>query len=257
MNLSGNTILITGGASGIGLEFTREFLKRGNTVIVTGRDQAKLDRAKAELPKLHVIKSDVSRAAEIESLHALVTKDFPALNVVINNAGVARTLNLNKEEGTLEELTQEIDVNFTGAVRLAWKFLPHLKLKPSAAIINVSSGLAFVPLPIMPIYCATKAAMHSFTLSLRIQLKNTTVKVFEIAPPTTQTELIANFPADDMKGIDVMKVDDMVRDSLKGLENDTWEIRPGQSNQLRFMNRVAPDFILAQLSKPVDRMLKG
>jgi uncharacterized oxidoreductase len=257
MNLSGNTILITGGASGIGLEFTREFLKRGNTVIVTGRDQAKLDRAKKELPPLHVIQSDVSRAADIEALHALATKDFPNLNVVINNAGVARTLNLNKEEGTLEELTQEIDVNFTGAVRLAWKFLPHLKKRPNAAIINISSGLAFVPLPIMPIYCATKAAMHSFTLSLRIQLKNSSVKVFEIAPPTTQTELIANFHGDDLKGIDVMKVDDMVRESLKGLENDKPEIRPGQSNQLRFMNRVAPDFILAQLSKPVDRMLKG
>jgi len=125
----------------------------------------------------------------------------------------------------------------------------------SAAIVNLSSGLAFVPLPIAPIYCATKAAIHSFSLSLRAQLKNTKVKVFEIAPPATQTDLLGEFDSEDMSGASIMKVDDMVRASLKGLENDQFEIRPGQSNQLRFMSRLAPAFILAQMSKPVDRML--
>lgn len=255
MKMDGNTVLITGGASGIGLELTKAFVKLGNTVIVTGRDQAKLDRAKQELPAIHVIQSDVSRVADIEALYDRVTKEFPNLNILINNAGVARTLNLHKE-GSLEDLTEEIDINLKGPVRLAWKFLPHLKTLPSAAIVNVSSGLAFVPLPIMPIYCATKAALHSFSLSLRVQLKNTNVKVFEIAPPTTQTDLIAGMDAEDMKGIDVMQVGEMVRVCLKGLENDKFEIRPGQANQLRFMNRLAPGFILNQLSKPVDRMLK-
>jgi uncharacterized oxidoreductase len=135
------------------------------------------------------------------------------------------------------------------------KFLPQLKKMDSAAIVNLSSGLAFVPLPIAPIYCATKAAIHSFSLSLRAQLKNTKVKVFEIAPPATQTDLLGEFDSEDMSGASIMKVDDMVRASLKGLENDQFEIRPGQSNQLRFMSRLAPAFILAQMSKPVDRML--
>jgi uncharacterized oxidoreductase len=182
--------------------------------------------------------------------------EAPNLNIVINNAGVARALNLHKEGGSLDELTREIEINFRGPVQMAWRFLPHLKKMPSAAIVNVSSGLAFVPLPIMPIYCATKAALHSFSLSLRAQLKNTQVKVFEVAPPTTQTELIADFAPEDLKGISVMSVGDLVKATIKGLENDELEIRPGQSNQLRFMNRVAPGFILTQLSKPVDRMLR-
>jgi uncharacterized oxidoreductase len=255
MKLEGNTVLITGGASGIGFELAKELQKRGNTVIITGRDQAKLGRAKQQIPELHLIRSDVSRISDIDALFAHVTQEFPKLNVLINNAGVMRTINLHKEEGSLEDLTREIDINLKGPIQMVRKFLPQLKKMESAAIVNVSSGLAFVPLPIAPIYCATKAALHSFSLSLRAQLKNTKVRVFEIAPPATQTELLGDFDSEDLSGTSVMKVEDMVRASLKGLENDQLEIRPGQSNQLRFMNRVAPGFILAQLSKPVDRML--
>ena len=140
-----------------------------------------------------------------------------------------------------------------GPVRMVKQFLPHLKKKRAAAIMNVSSGLAFLPLPISPVYCATKAGLHLFTLSLRMQLKNTDIKVFELAPPATQTELLDDFDAEDMKGASIMKVDAMVGD--KGMKNDQLEIRPGQSNQLKLMSRLAPQFILNQLSKPVDRML--
>jgi uncharacterized oxidoreductase len=255
MKLDGNTILITGGASGIGWELAKELHKLGNTIIVTGRDQAKLDRAKEQLPGLKAIRSDVSRVEDIESLHAEVMRDFPALNVLINNAGVMRTVNLHKEEGTLEDFTSEIDINFKGPVRMVRRFLPDLKKRPHAAIVNVSSGLAFVPLPIAPIYCATKAAMHSFSESLRVQLAKTTVKVFEIAPPATQTELLGTFESGDMDGVSIMKVEEMVKVSLKGLADDRFEIRPGQSNQLKLMSRIAPGFILSQLSKPVARML--
>jgi uncharacterized oxidoreductase len=255
MKLEGNTILITGGANGIGFELSKELQKRGNTVIVTGRSQEKLERAKRQIPELHIVQSDVSRISDIESLFTKVTHEFPALNVLINNAGVMRSINLHKEEGSLEDLTSEIDTNLKGPIRMVRKFLPQLKKMDSAAIVNLSSGLAFVPLPIAPIYCATKAAIHSFSLSLRAQLKNTKVKVFEIAPPATQTDLLGEFDSEDMSGASIMKVDDMVRASLKGLENDQFEIRPGQSNQLRFMSRLAPAFILAQMSKPVDRML--
>ena len=246
MKLEGNTILITGGANGIGFELSKELQKRGNTVIVTGRSQEKLERAKRQIPELHIVQSDVSRISDIESLFTKVTHEFPALNVLINNAGVMRSINLHKEEGSLEDLTSEIDTNLKGPIRMVRKFLPQLKKMDSAAI---------VPLPIAPIYCATKAAIHSFSLSLRAQLKNTKVKVFEIAPPATQTDLLGEFDSEDMSGASIMKVDDMVRASLKGLENDQFEIRPGQSNQLRFMSRLAPAFILAQMSKPVDRML--
>ncbi len=255
MNLTGNTILLTGGATGIGFELAKQLLQRGNKVIITGRSQAKLDAAKAKLPELVAIQSDVSQPAAIDALYATVTKDFPALNVLINNAGIMRSLNLHKEDDSLDAITQEIDTNLAGPVRMVRRFLTHLKSKPAAAIVNVSSGLAFVPLPTAPVYCAAKAALPASTLSLRVQLKNTPVKVFEIAPPATQTELLADWNAEDMKGIPIMKVEDMVTACMRGMEDDRFEIRPGQSNQLRFMNRVAPDFILAQLSKPVDRML--
>jgi uncharacterized oxidoreductase len=255
MQTSGNTVLITGGSTGIGFEFARQLAALGNTVIATGRDEAKLQKAKARLPGLHVVRSDVSRPEDVASLLQTVTAQFPALNVLINNAGVMRRINLHDENADLEALTREIDINLKGPIRMAKAFLPHLKKKENAAIVNVSSGLAFVPLPISPVYCATKAGLHSFTLSLRVQLKNTKVQVFEVAPPATATELLADMNAADRKGVSIMAVDAMVAESIKGLAADRLEITPGQARQLKFMNRVAPQFILKQLSGPVDRML--
>jgi uncharacterized oxidoreductase len=254
MKTGGNTILITGGSTGIGLEFAKQFLALGNTVIVTGRDEAKLKKAKELLPNVRTIKSDVSRPAEIEALLKAALAEFPKLNVLINNAGIMRTINVH-EGAALEGLTQEIDINLSGPIRMAQAFLPHLKKQEAAAIVNVTSGLAFVPLPTSPVYCATKAGLHSFTLSLRVQLKNTKVRVFEVAPPATETELLSGMDAADRKGVQVMRTDAMVAQSIQGLADDRLEIRPGQANQLKFMSRLAPDFILKQLSRPVDRML--
>ena len=256
MKLNGNTILITGGTSGIGLELTKQLLARQNTVIITGRNKEKLDQVKMQLPQVHVIQSDVSQIKEIQSLFEKVAREFPDLNFLFNNAGIMRTINLTVAKIPSEDLTQEVDINLKGPIRMVEAFLPHLRKKPNGAIVNVSSGLAFVPLPTAPVYCSTKAALHSFTLSLRVQLKETNIKVFELAPPATQTELLADFDPEDMKGISIMKVDEMVRIALIGIEQDKYEIRPGQSNQLKFMSRLAPDFILKQMSKPVDRMLK-
>jgi uncharacterized oxidoreductase len=255
MKISGNTILITGGSSGIGFEFAKQLLALGNTVIATGRDEQKLEKAKSLLPGLRVIKSDVSRPEHIEALLKTVLAEFPKLNVLINNAGIMRTINMHDAGVALDDLTREIDINLKGPMRMAKAFLPHLKTQGEAAIVNVTSGLAFVPLPISPVYCATKAGLHSFSLSLRVQLKNTRVKVFEVAPPATATELLSDMSEEDMKGVAIMKVVDMVAASIKGLEADRPEIRPGQANSLKFMSRLAPDFILKQLSKPVDRML--
>jgi uncharacterized oxidoreductase len=254
MKTSGNTILITGGTSGIGFEFAKQLLALGNVVAVTGRDEKKLQAMKERLPKVRVIKSDASRTDEIEALVRTVTSELPALNVLVNNAGIMRTINFH-DAADLEGLTQEIDVNLKGPIRLAMAFLPHLKKQDAAAIVNVTSGLAFVPLPTSPVYCATKAGLHSFSLSLRVQLKNTRVKVFEVAPPATETELLSTMSAEDRKGVSIMKVEDMVAVSIKGLEADRLEIRPGQANALKLMSRVAPEFILKQLSGPMDRLL--
>ena len=257
MQLFNQTILITGGASGIGLELVKQLSLLKNTILITGRDQTKLDQAKKQFPKIHTFQSDVSDPQKINALFDQVTQAFPHLNILINNAGIMRTINLHDEGSDLIDLTREVDTNLCGPIRMVKKFLPHLKKQKEAAIVNVSSGLAFVPLPVSPVYCATKAALHSFTLSLRVQLKNTKVKVFELAPPATHTDLLGDFNAEDMKGVSIMKVDAMVKVAVSGIQNDLFEIRPGQSNQLKFMSRLAPDFILNQMSKPVDRMLSA
>jgi len=256
MKVTGNTILITGGTSGIGFELATQLLKLGNKIIVTGRDLAKLKSAKEKLPQIQTIQSDVSSAEEIASLFNKVTKEFPETNILINNAGIMRHQNLH-DRADLNDLTKEIDINLKGPIRMTSIFLPHLKSKKEAAIMNVSSGLAFVPLPMSPVYSSTKAALHSFTRSLRVQLKRSSVKVFELAPPATQTELIAAFVSDNIKGLSIMPVETMVAAAVKGLQNDQYEIRPGQSNQLKIMSRLAPEFILKQMSKPVERMLAG
>ncbi len=255
MRLTQNTILITGGTSGIGFEMAQQLLQLGNTVIITGRDGAKLAKAQKLLPKAHTISSDVSDVKAIQNLYDRVTKEFPEMNILINNAGIMKSINLHTDDGKIEDLTEEITTNLMGPMRMTKQFLPHLKKKSQAAIMNVSSGLAFVPLPMSPVYCATKAGLHSFTLSLRVQLKKTNIKVFELAPPATQTELLSDWDPQDMKGISVMKVEQMVTAAVKGMQNDQFEIRPGQANQLKMMSRLAPQFILNQLSKPVERML--
>ena len=256
MKLTSNTILITGGGSGIGYELTKQLTALGNTILITGRDQAKMDRAKAAFAKVHTFRSDVSDPKAIATLYENVTKQFPELNILINNAGIMREINVHDKAGSLEDITREIEINLSGPIRMVKQFLPHLKTKSGAAIMNVSSGLAFVPMPISPVYCAAKAGLHSFTESLRVQLKNTKVKVFELAPPATQTELLGGFNPEDMKGASIMTVEDMVKVAVKGMQTDRFEIRPGQANQLKMMSRVAPGFILKQMSRSVDRMLR-
>src|SRR3984893_8445691 len=256
MKLRNNTILITGGASGIGYELTKQLTALGNMILITGRDQAKMDRAKAAFPKIHTFRSDVSDPKAIATLYEKVTQQFPDLNILINNAGIMHEINVHDKAGSLEDITREIEINLSGPIRMVKQFLPHLKTKSDAAIINVSSLLAFVTLPISPVYCATKAGLHSFTESLRVQLKNTKVKVFELAPPVTQTELLGDFNPEDLKGVSIMKVEDMVKVAVKGMQIDRFEILPGQANQLKIMSRVAPGFILKQMSRSVDRMLR-
>jgi uncharacterized oxidoreductase len=254
MKMTENTILISGGTSGIGLELARQLLQLGNTVIVTGRNQARLDQVRDELPQVHTVQCDVSDPQAIPLLFEAVVGNFPELNIVINNAGVMRKINLHTTGPDMQDITEEIEINLIGSIRMVMQFLPHLKARDSAAIVNVSSGLAFVPFAIAPIYGATKAGLHSFTQSLRFQLKRTKIKVFELAPPATDTPLNVKF-AKELKGTPLMPVEKVARLAIKGFEQDRLEIRPGFANVLKLMSRIAPDFIAAQLAKLVDPML--
>jgi uncharacterized oxidoreductase len=252
MKLQGKTILITGGTSGIGLELARQLLQRGNTVIITGRDEARLELAKAALPGVAGFQCDVGHPSQIKSLHDSVLARFPALDVLVNNAGIMRNLDLN-EERTLTDVTNEIDINFSGPVRMVQQFLPHLRTRPGALIVNVSSGLAFVPLPLSPVYCATKAAIHSFSQSLRVQLEGTGVTVLELAPPAVETPLFRGEFAAEMKDQKAMDVADFAQQAIAGIESGRLEIRPGLSNVLKLMSRIAPQFMLGQMAKMGER----
>jgi uncharacterized oxidoreductase len=176
MKLTGRTILITGGSAGIGLTFALKFLELGNEVIVTGRRQAVLDQVKAKYPKLHTIQSDVADPAQIAALTARVKSDFPKLDVLMNNAGIMLYKNLKAPAADLGGLMTEMNVNVGGVITTTSAFIDILRAN-KGTVINTSSALAFVPLPSAPIYSATKAAIHSYTQSLRFQLEETGVEV--------------------------------------------------------------------------------
>ncbi|MGF1740060.1 SDR family NAD(P)-dependent oxidoreductase [Vibrio profundum] len=254
MELGGNTVLITGGARGIGLELAKQFLAKGNKVIITGRDQKNLEKAQDQLNGVVAIQSDVGNPDDIRELYLKIEQDHPDLNILINNAGIMKKVNLQEHQHSPEALTQEIDINVKGPIWMTDMFLPLLKKQKKSAVVNVSSALAFVPLPISPVYCATKSALHSYTLSLREQMRNTQVSVFELAPPATETDILGEFSEDDMEGTTAMTTPDMVAIFMAGFAKDNYEICPGQSNQLRFMGRFFPKFILKQLSKNLAAM---
>lgn len=190
MQRSGNTILITGGGSGIGRGLAEALQADGNQVIIAGRRQSALDATTKANPGMQSVVLDVENAGNVRSFAADVVKRFPKLNVLINNAGIMRPENLKADPVDLGDSEAIISTNLLGPIRLTAALLPHLQQQPSATIINVSSGLAFVPLSLTPTYCATKAAIHSYTESLRYQLRKTTVEVLEIIPPYVQTELM-------------------------------------------------------------------
>jgi uncharacterized oxidoreductase len=251
MNLTGRTILITGGSAGIGLAFALKFVELGNEVIVTDRRRAALDEVKAKYPKLHTIQNDVADPAQIVSLVAHVKAEFPKLDVLMNNAGIMLSKNLKVSVADLTGLMAEMDVNVGGVIRMTSAFIDLLTAN-KGTLINVSSCLAFVPLPAAPIYCATKAAIHSYTQSLRFQLEDTGVEVIEIMPPGVKTDMTAWFPEGSIR---LITTEELVKRSFASLKAGALEIRPGQSKQLAFMRRLAPDFIHKYLWKACKKLV--
>lgn len=245
MNLEDRTILITGGSAGIGLGLAQQFLALGNKVIITGRNQARLDAAAAAHPGLHTVQCDAANIEQVRALGQRMASEFPGLDVLINNAGVFDFHNLTTGTEDLAGLTRELDINVAGPIRTISVLIDQLRAN-KGTIVNVSSGLAYVPLQAAPVYCATKAALHSYTLTLRQQLKGQ-VEVVELMPPAVRTELTSDLPDD--AGFAIMTVDELMRATMAGLRAGAAEIRPGQANQLHWMSRLAPGFIQGQLEK--------
>lgn len=243
MQLKNSTVLITGGTSGIGLELVKQLTEQRAHIIVTGRNLDSLNETKKKFPGVHIFQSDVSKPQDIEQLYKDVTKQFPDLNILINNAGLMRLIDLQDSTLDLENINREIATNLSGTIRMVHQFLPHLKKQQSAAIINVSSGIAFMPYTVAPVYSATKAGVHAYTQALRLQLEDTRVKVFEMIPPGVNTNLQNDWvmPVNPKQ---MMDADKMVSIAIKGLLEDKKELRPFLIGIIKMASRIVPNALI-------------
>jgi uncharacterized oxidoreductase len=230
MNITGNKVFITGGGSGIGLAVAEAFLAEGNRVVISGRDPEKLAAAKRAHPELITVRADITDEADVHR----VAEEFADTNILVNNAGVGRVRDFRTGEGSLADLEQEIATNLTGTIRVTGLFLPHLLEQPEAAIVSISSALAIAPLPTLPVYSATKAAIRSFSTALRYQLRDTPVQVFEVLPTFVDTPLTHDMTASKITP------DTVARSVLDGIRRNTNEIFVGQTKAVYRISRLSP-----------------
>jgi uncharacterized oxidoreductase len=249
MKESQQIVLITGGSSGIGLALAKKFMANNNTVIITGRNLSKLQAVQKDFPKIQIFQSDVSNDADVRMLADEIQEKFGGIDILINNAGIMNLVDAGNENNDLQKQMQEIEINYNSPIRLLHYFLPQLKKSKSAVLVNVSSGLAYVPFAQAPTYSGTKSALHFWTKGIRPQLKPHNIKVVELLPPVVDTPLAhgADIAEDDnLKPMPPEKLADIFwKDFIKGKE----EITPGISKQLKLMSRLAPKFIFNQLNK--------
>lgn len=234
MDLTKNTVFITGGSSGIGLSIAKAFSDLQNTVIVCARNQEKLESVKNKYPDIHTIRCDITKKDEVQMALEEIETRFSSLNILINNAGLQYNYDFYEDENAVEKIDAEINLNLLAQIRLTKIFLPVLMKQSKAAVINVTSALAIVPKESAPVYCATKAAMHSFSKSLRFQLEKTQVKVFEVLPPLVDTDMTKG------RGKGKISPDHLAAEVINGLKKDTYEIRVGKVKILFLINRLLP-----------------
>jgi uncharacterized oxidoreductase len=243
MHLNGNTVLVTGGASGIGLAIAQRFLGAGSQVIICGRRQDKLDAAQAVHPDLRTRVADIAAESQRTALRDWAVREFPDLNVLVNNAGIQRYPTLGDSDWA--DMREEIAINLDAAIHLSTLFIPHLRRVRAPAIMNVTSGLIFAPLARAPIYCATKAALHSFTLSLRRQLADSAIAVIEIIPPAVDTDL--GGPGLHTFGVNVDEFADAV---MARIQNGETEVAYGFAEQASRATRAELDAMFARMNPP-------
>lgn len=234
MKFSNNTILITGGGSGIGLALAKAFAARGNAVIVCGRNANTLEAVHAGNPSVDTFRCDIASDQDQQRLIDYLSQKYRNLNVLINNAGIQHNYNFADTKSHTSLIEEEVNINFLAHLKLTDRLLPILMRRPSAAIVNVTSALALVPKQSAPVYCATKAAMHGFTKALRYQLEDTSVKVFEIIPALVDTEMTRG------RGKGKIAPEALAAEALRGIESDKYEIRIEKTKILFALNRFLP-----------------
>ena len=227
MKLTENTIFITGGGSGIGRGLAEALHKLGNKVIISGRRKSNLDATTQANPGMHAVELDIADSASIAAVAKKLIADYPALNVLINNAGV---MLIDDAAGKIDDLllTSTITTNLMGPIRLTSALIEHLKKQANAAVIYNTSALAFVPLALTGVYSSTKAALHSYVLSQRYRLKGTSVRVLEIAPPWVQTDLLNS--SEDPRA---MPLKEFIEETITVLGTDAQEILVEQAKPFR------------------------
>lgn len=254
MKTSGNVILITGGASGIGLALAKAFMRKGNRVMVCGRDAKQLEDARCTLPDLLVRQCDLADKTERLAFVDWTLDQLPALNVVINNAGIAGPVDLTGNDLDLDTVEQQLLVDLLVPVDLSLRFLPHLRGQPMAALVFVSSGLVYSFDASSPAYSAAKAGVHVWAQSMRYQLKKTNVAVFDVLPPTVDTGLTPDFDADAMKALRAISPEDVADAVIHGMQDDEDEIRIGRVNLLEIASRIAPHMTDRMVNAEIDKL---
>lgn len=245
MKTSQNTILITGGGSGIGLEIAKSFSQKGNQVIITGRNEDKLKKALTQLSNAHYIVTDVTNENDLNSLVDHVKTNFPDLNVLVNNAGSVVVYKLNDSDNVATIARGEMETNFFAPVNLTTKLLPILKKAPEAAVINISSITGFVPALSLPTYSASKAALHSYSQALRLSLAaNSNVKVFEVMPPLVDTEFAKDIPSSSK-----ISPSEVAEDLLESMNTNTYEVHVAATKQLYKNFLGSPDKAVLALNR--------
>jgi len=253
MKTTGNTILITGGGSGIGRGLAEAFHELGNHVVIAGRRKQVLDDTTAANPGMSSALLDIENADSIRTFAAKLTTDYPALNAVIHNAGIMRPENLLAQPKDLADVEAVITTNLLGPIRLTAALLPHLEKQPHATILTVSSGLAFIPMAATPTYNATKAAIHSYSQALRYQLRSTSVQVIELIPPYVQTELMGSAQASDPRAMPLADYLNETIEILKTQPNVT-EVLVERVKPLRFAEQNGPEKYAAFFQQFNDAM---
>ncbi len=252
MNQKNNTVLITGGSTGIGLALAKQFLDNNDYVIICARNEKRLEEARKKHPELKTYICDVSDEQSIEKLASSVLVDHPNLNILVNNAGSMHIHDVVNDSLPFKYQQQEIMTNFYGTVALCNVFLPHLQRQANATILNITSGLAYMPFMPSPVYAATKAAAHSYSLSIRQALKNTSVRVVEALPPMVDTEMTEGL---EMQGMKKMSPEKLAQSIYKRLNKGQLEIRPGDSAMMIKMYKLFPWMINAVMGKMTPKML--
>ena len=243
MKLKENTVLITGGSSGIGFALAKKFSESGSKVIITGRNEERLKQSAGKLNSADYIVCDQSKQSDLDDLLLKIQNKFSGINILINNAGVQYNYSLLEEVSPFERIEYELNTNLGGVIKLSSMLIPLLAGKDEAAIINVSSALAFVPKESAPVYCASKAGVHSFTQVLRYQLEETNIKVFELIPSLVETGMTRG------RGKDKISVDELTGEFISSFKKDIPEINIGKVKLIRILHRLVPNLISSKIRK--------